>query len=245
MREIVTRFGRHNIGFCWVFCEPLMFCTGVSVIWLHMHKNTLHHEAPGVSVVAFAITGYSNVLLWRNCGNRCCEAVTPNLGLLYHRNVRVIDLAFSRVILEIAGCAMAYMLIMIAFAAVHIIEPPADWALMMAGYLMNAWFAGSVGVFTCACSELSEVFSKFWHPITYFLLPVSGLAFMVNWIPHQYQKLALFVPTVDGTELLRQGYFGPLVHARYNLGYMSAWCLGLELVGLTLLKHFALRVEPQ
>jgi ABC-type polysaccharide/polyol phosphate export permease len=89
------------------------------------------------------------------------------------------------------------------------------------------------------------VFSKFWHPITYFLLPVSGLAFMVNWIPHQYQKLALFVPTVDGTELLRQGYFGPLVHARYNLGYMSAWCLGLELVGLTLLKHFARRVEPQ
>lgn len=245
MREILTRYGRHNIGFFWVFCEPILFCSGVAVIWHFIHTNALHREAPNVSVVAFAITGYSNVLLWRNTGNRCCEAVTPNLALLYHRNVRVLDLALGRIALEIVGCGMGFMVIMVTFVAFHIIDPPADWPMLMAGYLMSALFAGSVGLMTCACSELSEVFTKFWHPVTYFLLPMSGLSFMVSWIPHQYQKLALAVPTVDGTEMIREGYFGQIVHPHYNLGYLILWCLGLTLIGLVLLKHYARRVEPQ
>jgi len=29
MREIITRYGRHNIGFMWVFVEPMMFTAGV------------------------------------------------------------------------------------------------------------------------------------------------------------------------------------------------------------------------
>jgi len=29
MREIITRYGRHNIGFMWVFVEPMMFTGGV------------------------------------------------------------------------------------------------------------------------------------------------------------------------------------------------------------------------
>jgi len=244
MREILTRYGRHNIGFFWVFCEPILFCSGVAFIWLHLHKSALHREAPDVSVIAFAITGYSNVLLWRNTGNRCCEAVTPNLPLLYHRNVRVIDLALARIALEITGCGMGFLVILVSFVSLHIINPPANWTLLLAGYFMNAWFAASLGLLTCACSELTEVFVKFWHPITYFLLPLSGLSFMVNWLPLKYQKLALSVPTVDGTEILRDGYFGQLVHARYDLVYMSEWCLGLALAGLLLLKLFSRRVEP-
>ena len=32
MREIITRYGRHNIGFMWVFVEPMMFTAGVMAV---------------------------------------------------------------------------------------------------------------------------------------------------------------------------------------------------------------------
>ena len=240
MREIITRYGRHNIGFFWLFFEPAMFSVGITIIWVNIHKGI----SEGLSVQAFCFTGYSMILLWRNCGNRCCMAISPNLSLLFHRNVRVIDVLFARIILELAGCAMSFLLLMGIGVAAGFLQPPEDWLLMTGGYLMMAWFAASLSIWVCACTELSEVFDRIWHPLTYFMIPICGISYMVEWLPVRLQKLALCVPMVNGTEMVRGGYFGRHVHPHYSLFYMSAWCLGLMLVGLTFLKLFSRRVEP-
>ena len=41
--------------------------------------------------MAFAVTGYSSVLMWRNSVSHCNGAVRANLNLLFHRNVQVLD----------------------------------------------------------------------------------------------------------------------------------------------------------
>ena len=66
MREVLTRYGRHNIGFLWLFIEPMLFTLGVTTLW------TLSKASHGSSlpIVAFAVTGYSSVLLWRNTSGR-------------------------------------------------------------------------------------------------------------------------------------------------------------------------------
>src|SRR6476619_6676710 len=88
LREILTRYGRHNIGFLWLFVEPMLFTLGVTGLW----TITGLHRASDLPITAFALTGYSTVLLWRNMPNRCVGAVSPNSALMYHRNVRVIDI---------------------------------------------------------------------------------------------------------------------------------------------------------
>ena len=196
-------------------------------------------------VAAFCVTGYSTVLLWRNCANKCTMAITPNLSLLYHRNVRVIDVLLTRILLEVSGCAMAFAVIVIVFVQVGIMKPPEDWTLLLAGYLMMAWFSGSLAMTTCACSEMSEVFDRIWHPTAYFMLPICGLSFMVAWLPHWVQKLAVLVPMVNGVEMMRAGYFGHKVVTYYDAPYLAEWCMGLMLFGLSMLKIFARRAEPQ
>jgi capsular polysaccharide transport system permease protein len=42
----------------------------------------------------------------------------------------------------------------------------------------------------------------------------------------------LLLPMVHGVEVLREGYFGSMVHAHYDLAYMAMCCLALTLVGL-------------
>ncbi len=81
MREILTRYGRHNIGFMWMFGEPMLFTLGVTILWNLMP----HHMADGISITAFVLTGYSTVLLWRNMPSRCVGALGPNHSLMFHR----------------------------------------------------------------------------------------------------------------------------------------------------------------
>src|SRR3546814_20481006 len=87
MREVLTRFGRHNIGFLWMFVEPMLFTLGVTTLWYFSHAN----HGSSLPIVAFALTGYSSVLLWRNMPGRCVAAIEPNLSLLFPRQVRLID----------------------------------------------------------------------------------------------------------------------------------------------------------
>src|SRR5579862_4699237 len=102
MREIITRYGRHNIGYAWLFAEPMLFTGGILALWSVFHAGSTH----SLDVVAFALTGYPTVLLWRNTIGRCTMAVEPNTALLYHRNVRVMDLFLARIMLEIAGVTL-------------------------------------------------------------------------------------------------------------------------------------------
>lgn len=241
MREIITRYGRHNIGFMWMFVEPMMFTLGVAGLWTFAG---LHHSN-NLPIVAFAVTGYSSVLLWRNMPGRCSSAVGPNLALMYHRNVRVIDIFASRVLLEGVGATMSFTILSLFFISIDWMPYPEDILKVLAGWLMLAWLGAVLAVTVGAMSELSEVVEKVWHPITYLLFPLSGAMFMVEWLPDTLQKIILYLPMVHGVEILREGFFGSAVNAQYDITYMALICLILTLVGLLLTSEVGRRVAPE
>jgi len=78
MREILTRFGRHNIGFLWLFVEPMTFTLGVTALWVMADAD----HGSSLPITGFALTGYSSVLVWRNTVGRTIEAIEPNLSLM-------------------------------------------------------------------------------------------------------------------------------------------------------------------
>ena len=38
IRELVTRFGRENIGFLWMMVEPLLFAGLVGILWRYIER---------------------------------------------------------------------------------------------------------------------------------------------------------------------------------------------------------------
>ena len=241
MREIITRFGRHNIGFLWLFVEPMLFTLGVTALW-NIAKAS---HGSNLSITAFAVTGYSSVLLWRNTVARCSCAITPNLSLMYHRNVRVIDIFASRIILEMGGATISFIVLCIIFTAIGWMKPPDDILKIMFGWLLLAWFGTALALMIGAMSERSELVDKIWHPVSYLLFPLSGAAFMVDWLPTAAQKVVLLLPMVHGVEILREGYFGSAIRAHYDITYMSIVCLCMTLMGLALVREAGRRVEPE
>src|SRR5688572_33156248 len=71
IREMLTRYGRNNIGFLWLFVEPMLFTLVLTAFWTA--TRSIHGSA--IPIVAFALTGYLSLILWRNMPNRCIAAL--------------------------------------------------------------------------------------------------------------------------------------------------------------------------
>lgn len=241
MREILTRYGRHNIGFLWLFVEPMLFTTGVTILW------TLAEAFHGSSlpIVAFALTGYSSVLLWRNMPARCIGAIEPNLALMYHRNVRVIDIFLARVLLEAGGATISFIVLSLFYIYIGWLEPPEDVLKVTQGWLLLAWFGAALAMLLGAIGEKSDLVERLWHPASYIMFPLSGAAFMVDALPPTAQKYALYVPMVNGVEIVRDGYFGDQIRTHYDLPYLLGWCMALSVLALAQVAVINRGITPE
>ncbi len=239
LRELITRFGRRNIGVLWLVAEPMTFTLGVTAFWT---LSRLSHGS-SLPIVAFAITGYSSVLMWRNTVSHCNSAVAQNVNLLYHRNVKVLDVFITRILVEMGGATASFLTLLTFFAAIEWIAPPVDLLLVVTGWLMLAWFGAALALLIGSAAIYSEMVDRIWHPASYLLFPASGAAFMVDWLPPAAQTAVLALPMVHGVEMIREGYFGDVVRTHYDVAYMAGCNLVLTLAGLLLLQGVARRAE--
>lgn len=241
LREMLTRYGRHNIGFLWLFVEPMMFTLGVTAIW----TATKSYHGSNLPIAAFALTGYSCVLLWRNMPSRCVGAIEPNLSLMYHRNVKVIDIFIARLILEGGGATVSFVILAIVFVSVGWVDLPEDVLKVAVGWGMLTWFGMALALLLGALSYSYEMVEKLWHPFSYLMFPLSGAAFLVDALPKAAQDVIMYFPMVHGTELVREGYFGSKFTAHYDLSYMALVCAGLTLLALAQVREVSRSVTPE
>lgn len=239
MREALTRYGRHNIGFLWLFAEPMVFTLGITTFWT-LTKVIHGSDLP---IVPFAITGYSSVLLWRNMPGRLMHAIGPNSGLLHHRNVRLFDIYCARLLLESSGVTMSFLFLSLFFCwGLEWMEPPEDMFSILMGWFLLNWFGWALGITVGSLSERTEVLEKLWHPATYFLFPLSGAAFIVDVLPPAARDLILYLPMVHCVEYIRMGFFGSSFTPHYDLSYVVAVSAVLTIFGLLNMFHVSRRI---
>ncbi len=238
MREVLTRFGRHNIGFLWLFVEPMLFTLGVTALWTAL--RAVHGSS--IPITVFALTGYSSVLLWRNMPGRCVGAIEPNRSLMFHRNVRALDVFLARILLEFVGTTISFVVLSLIFIGLEMMQPPEDILQVVGGWLMLAWFGAALGLLVGTLNERSDFIEKIWHPFSYRLCPLSGAAFLVEALPQGFRDAVLWLPMVHGLEFLREGFFGSHFEAHYNMVYMASACLVMTLIGLAEVRTLSKRM---
>lgn len=241
MREVITRYGRNNIGFLWLFIEPLMMSLLIVLLW----KFARADKYSTLNIIAFIVTGYPLAMMWRNVSNRAIGAISANQSLLYHRNVRVLDTIISRMLLEVAGATIAQILIVGVLIVLGWIEPPADLFYMVMAWILMAFFAFGLGLIICSIAQHVEAFGKIWGTVTFLMIPLSGAFFFVYNLPPFVQEYAKWVPMISGTEMFRHGYFGDMVPTYENIQFLVICDLVMIFIGLVMVRHFSKGVEPQ
>ena len=233
MREIVTRFGREGLGFAWLVGEPLIFCSGVMTLWSLIKPEYEH----GVRVAPFVMTGYMGLLLFRHIVSHAGGALQANTGLLYHRVVKPLHIYISRSLMELAGGAVAFIIVYAFLLFLGLVELPSDYLLLYTGYFVLAFLSHGFGVCFAALGIRFEVMERILPVTLYIMIPLSGAFIMVDWVPQQYQALYLLNPLPHTIEMIRASVFGEFVPTHYSIAYVVAWATALNLLALVLLSQ--------
>ena len=233
IRELLTRYGRNNIGFLWLFVEPAAFIIAVTIVWTKIRGVHI----TDIPIVEFALTGYSSLLLWRNGPSRCIGAVKSNRALLFHRQVTVFDIFTARILLEIFSISAVLMMLTLALWALDWLTLPEDVLQVIGGWFLTAWFAAGLAMIVGGLAEKAEVVGRLWPPFSYLLMAVSGVAFTVNALPPGARDIILWIPMINALEYLREGWFGSVMHAHYDIQYLVIVNVISTLVGVILVRQ--------
>ena len=233
MREIITRYGRKNIGFLWLFIEPLLVVLVITFI-----RTLLGRSAHGITAAEFALTGYPLFKMWRSASSRCVGAIDSNKGLLYHRNMRILDIYIARVLLEVLGQSLAFLLLMFIFYSVGYVRAPFDVLYMTFAWLLMVWFGFGLGMIVGVVAEIFEVFGRVWGAFGIVLTILSGAFFLVDSLSTRLQQFVLLFPMVHGTEMLRHGYFGNIIKSYESVSFLVIVNILLTFIGLLLIQRY-------
>jgi capsular polysaccharide transport system permease protein len=233
MREFVTRWGRRNLGFAWLFAEPLVFAFPVIAMWSLIRARYEH----GLPMIAFVWSGYLPILLFRHVTGHALYTVRSNAAMLYHRQVTPLDLFIGRQGLELIGNISACAISFLIFYIIGVIDWPQDYSLFLVGFFYMSWWALAVALNVAALSERYEIVEHIWSPVSYIYLIVSGFMFMAAWLPPQVRRVALVIdPPLQAYEMIRGGLFGDRIQTYYDIGYLT-WILAIAtFLGLWLMR---------
>ncbi|WP_386693719.1 ABC transporter permease [Lonepinella sp. MS14435] len=240
MREIITRYGRRNIGFMWLFVEPLMMTLLITILWSVARASSYST----LNIIAFIITGYPIMMMWRNSSNRAIGAISANTALLYHRNVLVLDTLLARMLLEISGATIAQMSLIILLIVMGLIPMPNDLFYMLMAWALMAMFAIGLGLIIASIAQYFEPFGKIWSTLSFISMPLSGAFFFIHNLPATAQQFLLWFPMIHGTEMFRKGYFGASVTTYENPYYIFVFNLILIFIGLIMVRNFSKGLTP-
>ncbi len=233
VRRLIARYGRENLGFLWVVVEPMILCVGVTVLWSFIKPSYEH----GIQIIAFTVTGYMPLTLWRHISNAGSGLLRASSNLFYHRFITAYDVFMATTMAEFIGTTAATAVIVFSLQVLGLIEPLHDIRLVLAGWLMMGFLSAGFSCLLMSLTELNLWAEKFIPAFQYVLMPVSGIFYMVHWLPTSAQPLALYIPMVHCYEMIRAGFFPPGIEAVYDVFYPLYWGLCMWAVGLLALRQ--------
>ena len=233
MREFVTRWGRRNLGFAWLFAEPLVFAFPVIAMW-SMIRSPVEH---GLPMIAFVWSGYLPLLIFRHVTGHALYVVKTNYNMLYHRQVTPLDLFIGRQGLELVGNISASAISFLIFYMMGLIDWPLDYPLFLTGFFYMSWWSIAVALIVAALSERYEIVEHIWMPTSYMYMAVCGFFFMAAWLPAPIRQVALAIdPPLHAYEMIRGGLWGNRVQVFYDIPYLSYLLAIVTLLGMWLMR---------
>jgi capsular polysaccharide transport system permease protein len=217
IRDVLMRNGRHNIGFGWVLLEPMILCVGVMIVWTVAGAKA--HGGEGLTAVEMVLTGYMPLTLWRHMTNKSICLFRQSTTLLYHRTITLFDILFAKLFLEFITTTIAFAFVWGVLFMAGMVPAINNVGLALVGWLMMGMLGFAGGSLFVYVTERWETAERFVQPSQYLMVPMSGCFFLMDWAPPWAREILLLNPMIHSFEVLRLGFFGPVVSFYYDLPY--------------------------
>jgi capsular polysaccharide transport system permease protein len=239
MRELHTRFGRDNIGYLWLFGEPLLLAVAVGALHAQQHVPIVGN----VRSVPFAFGGYTLFIMFRSMVSRAETLLEANRPLLNHRQVTLFDMLLARALLEVASTIAVLTFLLFAACLAGFADVPPEPMKVLGAIGLLAWFSFALSMIVTLLSHESPMVGRLVHPLLYLSMPLSGAFFTMAWMSESLRAMLAWVPMVPIFELFRTGLFDGYDERYAMLAYPVTCCAVLTAIGLAGLRAMRSRVQ--
>jgi len=241
LREAMARYGRENLGFFWLVCEPLLLSTGVMIIWSFAEgTGGRGHDS---IMVPMALSGYATLTLQRHVVSRAVHRFRSSTPLLFHRKIRLIDCLLASNLLECLSVLASFLVAYTTLYLFDAVTPIHNPILMFGAWLLWTWYLFACGLVLACLSELLEWIEHFVGPIMYFSIPISGTFFLLDWIPQEYRGYLYWSPQVQINEMFRSSFFPTDMTFYWDIWYVIWPAVIIMAIGLYLYDYAKLAIR--
>lgn len=229
LRDMRTRF----MGSYWGYL--------IQVLWPVVHMfiiagaMALRGAIPPIcdSMLLFLATGAVPVLAFRYISREVMKGVQSNKPLTYYPQVKMLDVIYARMIVEIVSSFMGVIVVFAILIAFGIDPLPVDVLPAISGYLCGIMLGIGFGSINATIVLIFPGWSIGYIFVSIGLYIASGVMFLPNYLPDQVYSILKWNPVLQIVEWVRLGY-DPLLPVKVDYIYTLLWCGGSLAVGLTL-----------
>jgi capsular polysaccharide transport system permease protein len=231
LREVRTRFGRHQAGYAWAFVEP------IGNVYLMTFIFSLFGRVPplGTDYVTFFLTGYMPYYMFRNISSKGIATIISNKSLLSYPLVSTLDLMLGRTLLEFITAATVVIILM--GGAVILGHPaPADVYTVAIAFFSLTFVAIGMGLINGVVGALVPVWGRLLPWVSRVLYFTSGIFFLPSRLPQAAQDVIWWNPLTHCIEWVRKGYYPHYAPSVFDPVYVMFFGLATIAIGLFINK---------
>ena len=232
LRDMRTRFGASLWGY------------GVVVLWPCVHVFMLIaiytvQKLPvpvGDSAPIFFASGAVPVLIFQYISREVMKAVIMNRPLTYYPQVKLFDVIFARILVEVVTGFLGLLVISSILVALGIDPRPSEPFTAMCGYLAAILLGIGIGTINVAIVGFFPGWMIGYALFSIVTYITSGVMFLPSFMPEKIYYWMKFNPAIQVVEWVRSAYYPTLgLHVDYL--YVLLFALSCVTLGLFLVKH--------
>ncbi len=232
LRDMRTRFGGSHWGYAIVVLWPV--CHVFMLVLIYTFR---HVPAPiGDSRALFFASGAVPVLAVQYISREVMKAVGQNRPLTYYPQVKLIDVVFARLLVEIVSGFLSLLTVAAILVAVGIDPRPADAFTAICGYLCAIMLGLGIGTINVSIAAFFPAWQIGYLLFTIVIYITSGVMFLPNFLPEKIYYILKFNPAVQVIEWVRLGYY-PNLGVQVDYTYTVLFAISSFVIGLLLEKH--------
>lgn len=214
LREMQTTYGRSPGGYVWAILEPV---GGIALLTLILSVGfRIREPALGTSFPLFFATGVLPLSIFTSISGRVAGAIRFSRPLLFYPGVVYSDAVLGRFLLTFLTQLLVFYIVMVGIHLIFDVATIRNYPAIFGAFALAGLLGLGVGVFNCFLGSVWTLWPSIWSILTRPLFLVSGIFFIYDDIPRDFQPYALYNPLIHVVGLMRRGFY-----ATYDAPYVS------------------------